>query len=205
MKTVKKQAEDQRQQLHITEIDLATQKQLVMDLKAELQKVKEATRVAREAFEAAETTSYKRGVLETETRLAKEVIGVCMDYCTKTWAEALNQVGVPVDSELRRSESIFFPKDIREIPEMLPIPIADLFPLARQFPATQAPTPHAEDLIGVGKGKEVQPMVKANQFEDDLTIKDMVSKAKDEEVKSKAGDAHFKVVDSKKDPLQAKT
>ena len=43
MKTVKKQAEDQRQQLHITEIDLATQKQLVMDLKAELQKVKEAT------------------------------------------------------------------------------------------------------------------------------------------------------------------
>ena len=43
LKIAKRQAEDQRQQLHITEIDLATQKQLVMDLKAELQKVKEAT------------------------------------------------------------------------------------------------------------------------------------------------------------------
>ena len=43
LKIVERQAEDQRQQLHITEIDLATQKQLVMDLKAELQKVKEAT------------------------------------------------------------------------------------------------------------------------------------------------------------------
>ena len=176
-----------------------------MDLKAELQKVKKVTRGAREAFKAAETTSYKRGVLETETRLAKEVIGVCMDYCTKTWAKALNQVGVPVDSELRRSESVCFPKDIREILEMLPTPIADLFPLPRQFPATQAPTPHAEDLIGVGKGKEVQPMVKANQFEDDLTIKDMVSKAKNEEVKSKAGDVHSKAANSKKGPPQAKT
>ena len=43
LKIAERQAEDQRQQLYITEIDLATQKQLVMDLKAELQKVKEAT------------------------------------------------------------------------------------------------------------------------------------------------------------------
>ena len=43
LKIAERQAEDQRQQFHITEIDLATQKQLVMDLKAELQKVKEAT------------------------------------------------------------------------------------------------------------------------------------------------------------------
>ena len=43
-------------------------------------------------------------------------------------------------------------------------------------------------------------MVKANQSEDDLTIKDMVSKAKDAKAKSKADDAHSKAVDSKKDP-----
>ena len=48
-------------------------------------------------------------------------------------------------------------------------------------------------------------MVKANQSEDDFTIKDVVSKAKDAKAKSKAGDAHFKAVDSKKDPPQAKT
>ena len=48
-------------------------------------------------------------------------------------------------------------------------------------------------------------MVKANQSEDDFMIKDMVSKAKDAEAKSKAGDAHYKAVDSKNDPPQAKT
>ena len=36
LKTAERQTEDQRQKLHLTEIDLATQKQLVIDLKAEL-------------------------------------------------------------------------------------------------------------------------------------------------------------------------
>ena len=205
LKTVERQAKDQHQQLHISEIDLATQKQLVMDLKAELQKVKEVTQVAREASEAAETTSYECEVLETETRLAEEVTGVCREYCTETWAEALNRVGVPADSKWRRSENVFFLKDIREISEMLSPPVTDLLPLPRQLPAIQASAPYAKDLIGAGKGKEVQPIVKANQFEDDLTIKDVVSKAKDEKVKSKAGNAHSKAVDSKKGPPQAKT
>ena len=42
LKTVERQAEDQRQKLHLTEIDLATEKQLDLDLKVELQKAKEA-------------------------------------------------------------------------------------------------------------------------------------------------------------------
>ena len=68
--------------------------------------------MARKAFEAIETTSYKRGVLEMEIRLAEEVAGVCRDYCTETWAEALNRAGVPADSELRRTKNVFFPEDI---------------------------------------------------------------------------------------------
>ena len=36
LKTAKRQAEDQRQKLHLTEIDLATQMQMVIDLKAKL-------------------------------------------------------------------------------------------------------------------------------------------------------------------------
>ena len=36
LKTVERQAEDQRQKLHLIEIDLATEKQLVIDLKAKL-------------------------------------------------------------------------------------------------------------------------------------------------------------------------
>ena len=83
-----------------------------MDLKTELQKVKDAARVAREAIEAAETTSYERGVLDTEMRLVEGVAGVCRDYCTKVWAEALNRAGIPATSELRSAKNIFFPEDI---------------------------------------------------------------------------------------------
>ena len=108
---------------------------MVLDLRAELQKVKEAARVAREALKASKTTSYKHGVMKTETRLAEEVAGVYRDYCTKTWAKALNWAGVPADSELRRTKNVFFPDDIREILAMLPPSVAD--PLS---PPGQLPT-----------------------------------------------------------------
>ena len=81
--------------------------------------------MAREASEAAKTTSYERGVHETETWLAKEVAGVCKDYYTETWAKALNQGGVLADSELRRAENIFFLEDIQEVPVTLPPPVAN--------------------------------------------------------------------------------
>ena len=42
LKSLETQVEDQRQQLPIIEIDLATQRQLVLDLKAKLQKAKDA-------------------------------------------------------------------------------------------------------------------------------------------------------------------
>ena len=163
-----------------------------MDLKVELQKEKDAARVAREASEAEETTSYECGVLETETRLAEEVVGVCRDYCAETWVEALNRAGVPTDFELRSAENIFFPEDIREVSMMLPPPVAD--PLL----AIQALSFEADIPTGAGKGKEVQPQTKAKHFEDDLTIRDVVSKSKDAKSKSKAADP-------KEDHHQAKT
>ena len=43
-KNVQDQAEDQRKKLYLTEIELATQKQLVLGFKAELEKAKAATR-----------------------------------------------------------------------------------------------------------------------------------------------------------------
>ena len=100
-----------------------------MDLKTKLQKVKEAARVAREASEAVEVASYERGVLETETRLAEELAGVYKDYSAETWAKALNQARIPTDSKLRRTENVFFPEDIREVPTTLPHPVADPLPL----------------------------------------------------------------------------
>ena len=180
LKNVEMQVEDQCKQLHMTKIELAIQRQLVLDLKAELEKAKDTAQVAREASEAMETTSYERGVLETETRLAEEVVGVCKDYCAETWVEALNRAEVPEDSELKKAESVFFLEDIREAPVALPLPM--------QLPTIQAPSPDAKVSAGAGKGKEVQPSAKAKQFKDALTIRDVVSKAKETESKSKAAD-----------------
>ena len=145
-----------------------------------MEKAKDTAQVAREASEAMETTSYERGVLETETRLAEEVVGVCKDYCAETWVEALNRAEVPEDSELKRAESVSFLEDIREALVALPLPM--------QLPIIQAPSPDAKVLAGARKGKEVQPSAKAKQFEDALTIRDVVSKAKETESKSKAAD-----------------
>ena len=85
MKTAERQAEDQHQKLHLTEIDLATQKQLVIDLKVELYKAKEETQLDREAAEVEKKASYQLGVEETKVRLAEELSEVCRDYCGMTW------------------------------------------------------------------------------------------------------------------------
>ena len=82
MKTAETQAEDQRKQLYTTQINLATKKAVVLDLKVELQKAQEASKVAQEAAKAAETAAYERGILETKARLTAEVTVVCRDYCT---------------------------------------------------------------------------------------------------------------------------
>ena len=67
MKNVEAQAEDQRKKLHSTEIELATQRQLVLELKANLEKAKEVAKAVKEAAEASEQAAYDRVVLETQT------------------------------------------------------------------------------------------------------------------------------------------
>ena len=52
LKTTEKQFEDIRKQLHYTEINLTTEKQLVMELCEELRKAKEAAQLLKEAAEA---------------------------------------------------------------------------------------------------------------------------------------------------------
>ena len=112
--------EDQHQKLHITEINLVTEKQTILNLKAELQKAKEVARVAREAVGATMSVSYDRGVADTETRLAEEMVVVCKDYVTESWGVAMDWAGVPADSKLRRLENIFFPEDIRKTTNTVP-------------------------------------------------------------------------------------
>ena len=185
---MERQMEDQCQKLHITEINLATEKQTVLNFKAKLQKTKEAARVAREAAKAAMNTSYEHEVLDTKTYLAEDVAIICRDYVTKSWGVAINRAGVPADSKLRRVENIFYPEDIWEI--------LSTDPPTEQPLTAQAPPPDGEVSKWVGVDEESQLLIHSKPSEDTLTIKDMVSQAKDMELKSQA---------NPKDPLSAKT
>ena len=102
--------------------------------------------------------------------------------------EALNWTGVPADSDLRRAENIFLSEDIQEVLAMLPPPVVDLTPHPELLPTTQASLPDAEVSIGTRKGKGVQPLIKTKDSKETLTIKDVVSQAKDAEPNSKAWD-----------------
>ena len=62
LKTTEKQAEDLRKQLHYTEINLAIEKQLVIELREELRKAREAVQLVKEATEAKKQAAYTLGV-----------------------------------------------------------------------------------------------------------------------------------------------
>ena len=78
LKTAEKQAEDQRQKLFVTETNLTTEKQTVLDLKAALQKAqeearlaKEVAQLAKEASEAEKRAAYQLGAEETEAKIGR--------------------------------------------------------------------------------------------------------------------------------------
>ena len=98
---MERQVEDQCQKLHLTEFGLATKRQLVKDLKAKLQKTREAAQLAKEAAEAEKRASYPLGVEEAEIRLVEELFEVCKDYCDMIWDKVLSATGVPTESALR--------------------------------------------------------------------------------------------------------
>ena len=96
----------------------------MLDLKAALQKVvedawlaKEEAQLVKEAAEAEKNAFYQLRAEETEARLSEELPEVCRDYCSISWAHALDAAGIPVDSALRLPEKVFFPPKIREIPD----------------------------------------------------------------------------------------
>ena len=161
LKTTTQQAEDMRKQLHMFEINLATEKQTVSDLKAELSKTKEVARLVREADEAAVLASYERGAADTDARLTEEVAIVCRDYIAMSWRVALDRAAVPADSDFRKIKNIFFPEDISEIPSSAP----PEEPISAKATTSDSLVPGAE---------EVQPPAK-DKPEDTLTIRDVVA------------------------------
>ena len=53
---------------------------------------------------------------ETQARLIEELSAVCRDYCDISWGKALDAAGVPVGSDLRCPESIYYDPEIRKLP-----------------------------------------------------------------------------------------
>ena len=143
-----------------------TEKQAVLNFKVELAKVKEEAHLAREAAEKAVATSYDRGVRDTKIRLTEEVSALCRDYITMSWGVALDRAAVPTDSDLRKVENIFFPEDIREIPDA----VTPEEPLSTKALASDSPMPEVED---------AQPAAKDKLPEDSLSIRDVVAQAKE--------------------------
>ena len=89
--------------MHYTEINLATEKQLVTDFREE---AREAVQSVKEAAEAEKQIAYMLGVEETQARLIEELSAVCREYYSISWGKALDVVGVLEGFDLRRPESI---------------------------------------------------------------------------------------------------
>ena len=130
---MEKQAETFRSELHLCQINLETEKQMVIGLREELRRAKEAAQLQKEAAEAEKQASYALGVEETQSRLTEEFASVARDYCDVTWGKALDAAGVPADSSLRRPESVYYD------PEIQPLSNSDPHPPEQPASASEAP------------------------------------------------------------------
>ena len=151
LKSAEAQAEDQRKELYTTQLNLATEKAAVLDLQAKLKRAEEALKVAQEAAITAETLAYERGVQETETRLTAEVTAVCKEYCAEMYSQALDRAGIPADSNLRRTDQVYYLEDLRENPTPPPSPATIPLPLPNDPLPAQKSSQDSELTIGVEK------------------------------------------------------
>ena len=101
LKTTERQFEEVHKELHYSEINLVTEKQMVTELREELRKAKEAAQLLKEATEAEKQVAYALRVQKTQSRLTEEFFAVARDYCDITWGKALDVAGIPADSNLR--------------------------------------------------------------------------------------------------------
>ena len=160
LKTTEKQAETLRSELHLCEINLETERQVVKELREELRKAREAAQLLKEAAEAEKQASYALGVQETQSRLTEEFSAVTRDYCDITWEKALDATGVLADSSLRRSESVYYDPDIQALlgsdspPPEQPASVSEV-PAANQafLAPVEVPTDSHQD---AGREKKVE-------------------------------------------------
>ena len=82
-----------RKNLHYTEINLATKKQIVTELREELRKAREAAQLFKKAAEAEKQAAYALGVQETQGRLTEEFSAVARDYWISLRVKPLTSLG----------------------------------------------------------------------------------------------------------------
>ena len=112
LKTTERQFEEVRKELHYSEINLATEKQMVTELREELRKAREIAQLFKDAAEDEKQAAYALGVQETQSRLIEKFFVVAKDYCNISWGKTLDAAGILADSSLRRPESIYYDPDI---------------------------------------------------------------------------------------------
>ena len=139
---------------------MATEKQMVTELREELRKAKEAAQLLKEAIEAEKQAAYTLGVQETQGRLTEEFSVVARDYCNISWGKALDVVGIPANSSLRRLKSIYYDPDICELsdpsssPPKQPAQVSEV-PIVDQVPPASVEASMASHQ-DAGKGKEAE-------------------------------------------------
>ena len=162
LKTTEKEFEDIRKQLHYTEINMATEKQLVTELREELRKAREAAQLFKETAEAEKQAAYTLGIEDIQARLTEEFSAVARDYCYISWGKALDVVGVLIDSRSRRLESIYYDPEIRELSDpnsSLPEQTAQVSELPKVDQVPPAPLEVSVDFHqDAGKGKEAETL-----------------------------------------------
>ena len=80
---------------------MATEKQLVTELREELRKAREVAQLLKEAAEAEKQAAYMLRMEETQAKFTEEFSAVARDYCNISWRKALDVSGILADSGLR--------------------------------------------------------------------------------------------------------
>ena len=132
------------------------------ELCEELRKAREAAQLFKEASEAEKQAAYTLRVEETQARLTEEFSTVARDYYDISWGKALDVVGVPADSGLRRPKSIYYDPEIRELSDpnfSLPEQATQVSELPKVDQVPPAPLEVSIDSHqDTGRGKEAETL-----------------------------------------------
>ena len=127
---------------------------MVTELREELRKARETAQLLKEAAKAEKQAAYALGVQETQSRLTEEFSAVARDYYDITWGKALDAAEIPVDSSLRRPESIYYDLDICELSGPNSSPLRQPAQVFEVPTVDQVPPASVDPHLDVGKGKE---------------------------------------------------